>query len=753
MNLLEGPYNFDNIKELLKYDLSCYCKSKDTDKNGTKYFDNNVRKNLMFLSGLKKGQTQKVSYSGETRQYASRSIQNLPQPIRDIILEKSEYIDYDMKNCHPNILRNLCDLHNIQCPILTEYCNDRNKFLTEVGKKKKGMLVFINTDTPKLKKSAPQKLKDFKKEIQRFRAKLLSIYTDITTDNEDNILSSKLNKVVCDIENKIIDSVIKHYNIKNGIKMFDGIMCKQTIDLDELKRFTGYEWDIKEPIIEWKKKPIKESTKITIDFMEDFYQKVKEDYIINKYENDNQIYHFNKKTGFWNKTSLEEVSAHIKLYMPTLIQSEEYVDKYENCDLGDITKILHKFTNCNSTLRNNASVFKMILINNYIENVEFDEIPHLFHFKNKTLDLSNLELRPRKREDLATMSAIYLEEEETDKLKVIDELVKSIFPQKDVRDNYLRILCNAFSGKPLEKIIFANGEGGNGKGVINGLMFKALGDYSYRGQTNDLCSKSGSGSANPSIANMGYKRFVVFTEPDEREKLLFSTIKEITGDDAINCRKLYSSNTRCVMSGVKTIECNKKPKIDGDTGASMSRRIVDIHFSQIFKTKDDPFRYEGDNYQDANPKYKDPKWVNDNLSSFIRYLLNFMEENKINFGNLHELNLCKSVLDRSKEYIESNNKLLEIFKEFCEPYDGLVSLKDIHDKIKESEYWENFTKRERKEVYAKGKFVTAVKNDPQLKPFYHDKKYYKGVQMKTCLKGWRLKPEPVSNCEIETDED
>ncbi len=130
-----------------------------------------------------------------------------------------------------------------------------------------------------------------------------------------------------------------------------------------------------------------------------------------------------------------------------------------------------------------------------------------------------------------------------------------------------------------------------------------------------------------------------------------------------------------------------------------------------------------------------------------------MEENKINFENLHELNLCNSVKARSKQYIESNNILLEIFKEFCEPdKDSLVALKDIHDKIRKSEYWENFTKKQRTE-YAKGKFVKAVKNDPQLKAFYHDKKYLNGVEKRTCLMGWRLKPEPVSNCDIDTDED
>jgi hypothetical protein len=42
---------------------------------------------------------------------------------------KGSYIDIDMKNAHPNIVKNICLLNNISCPTIEKYCNDRDAFL------------------------------------------------------------------------------------------------------------------------------------------------------------------------------------------------------------------------------------------------------------------------------------------------------------------------------------------------------------------------------------------------------------------------------------------------------------------------------------------------------------------------------------------------------------------------------------------------------------------------------------------------
>jgi hypothetical protein len=45
------------------------------------------------------------------------------------------YKDFDLKNCQPDVVRNICQKNNIKCPIITEYCNNRNTILEEIASK------------------------------------------------------------------------------------------------------------------------------------------------------------------------------------------------------------------------------------------------------------------------------------------------------------------------------------------------------------------------------------------------------------------------------------------------------------------------------------------------------------------------------------------------------------------------------------------------------------------------------------------
>jgi len=69
---------------------------------------------------------------------------------------------------------------------------------------------------------------------------------------------------------------------------------------------------------------------------------------------------------------------------------------------------------------------------------------------------------------------------------------------------------------------------------------------------------------NPQIANLDKKRFALAQEPDKKKAICSSTMKELTGDDNINTRKLYSgecevkltlSYSRCDMLKVSLRSC------------------------------------------------------------------------------------------------------------------------------------------------------------------------------------------------------
>ena len=43
------------------------------------------------------------------------------------------YYDFDIKNAQPQIIRNMCESNNIPCPIVTRYCNDRDRLLQDIS--------------------------------------------------------------------------------------------------------------------------------------------------------------------------------------------------------------------------------------------------------------------------------------------------------------------------------------------------------------------------------------------------------------------------------------------------------------------------------------------------------------------------------------------------------------------------------------------------------------------------------------------
>jgi len=113
-----------------------------------------------------------------------------------------------------------------------------------------------------------------------------------------------------------------------------------------------------------------------------------------------------------------------------------------------------------------------------------------------------------------------------------------------VRKCYLSILKLGLSGDHPEKLFLANGGGRNGKGVLNELAFKMLGEYAYKLSIEILTKEVKKTGANPELANLHKKRMVVSNEPEDGCKLQMGIIKELTGGNEISARGLYNGNTK-----------------------------------------------------------------------------------------------------------------------------------------------------------------------------------------------------------------
>jgi phage/plasmid-associated DNA primase len=163
--------------------------------------------------------------------------------------------------------------------------------------------------------------------------------------------------------------------------------------------------------------------------------------------------------------------------------------------------------------------------------------------------------------------------------------------------------------------VVANGGGRNGKGVLNDLMLKMLGNFGYTGSCLVLLEGLKSG-ANPEVANMSRKRMVVWREPPEDRAIQFSVVKELTGGSKINARALYSNDVETHIDACFLMECNAKPRLEGDTGYSMSERVVDVPFVSTYLPKD-KIRADMENVYEANPLYKESQWQEEHKHQFI----------------------------------------------------------------------------------------------------------------------------------------
>lgn len=213
-----------------------------------KYNDGRIKVNYIQKKGV-----------GRYNAQGSLSLQCITRQIRQTI-SLLLYRDYDMKNCHPNILLFICKELKIECSILKQYCENRDKFFKDneltkdVGKIV--MLSLINGGTSDYKKIEnpsddleefyENEIKNIHKEICKyhkekftdFKDKKIKEREDIEAYNEKckdetkkkelpikNYNAKFVNLILCDIESKILCVMDEFFGSdKNGVLVFDGIM-------------------------------------------------------------------------------------------------------------------------------------------------------------------------------------------------------------------------------------------------------------------------------------------------------------------------------------------------------------------------------------------------------------------------------------------------------------------------------------------------------------------------------------------------
>ena len=364
--------------------------------------------------------------------------------------------------------------------------------------------------------------------------------------------------------------------------------------------------------------------------------------------------------------------------------------------------------------------YKREIIETYKEynsrkDITFDEKWWLFGFNNKVYDMKECDFREYKPEDYITITTGYDYREPTeDEIEFVNKLLQQIMPIEAERETFLDILATGIDGRCPEKFIVYNGGGGNGKGVIDDLMLKMMGNYGMLGNNNLLFENSKMGS-NPEKANMHKKRYVVFREPSANKKFENSTVKELTGGGNFSARGHHESETQKELNNTMICECNEKPGFKDKITDAEIRRLIDIYFRASFTT-DETLIDESKYIYKADAYYKTTEFQDKYKFALFKIIA---DRHKIYYHtNNSIIKLAPSIVSRTQSYLESCCDVVGWFKDtYTEDITKNITMKDIYEDFKNSEMYLEMS-RNKRENYSKIKFFELLRTNIFFKKYY-----------------------------------
>lgn len=242
--------------------------------------------------------------------------------------------------------------------------------------------------------------------------------------------------------------------------------------------------------------------------------------------------------------------------------------------------------------------------------------------RNGVYDLKECVFRQGLPEDYLSkqMPIEYSEYDESDKyVTELYSFFEKVFPDKEIREYVLDIFADIFvGGNRRKKVYILSGCGDNAKSVFESMIEKMLGpDYAIKLPTTLITGKrTQSSAACPELSRAGNGvRFAVIQEPDSSDRMNNGLFKELSGNDTMYNRDLFSKGEDITLDFKLFIVCNKPPSIQGDR-ATWNRLCV-VPFESVF-SDEAPLTYEEQLCQKVFPK--DP-YFSEKIPSLIKPLL------------------------------------------------------------------------------------------------------------------------------------
>lgn len=291
---------------------------------------------------------------------------------------------------------------------------------------------------------------------------------------------------------------------------------------------------------------------------------------------------------------------------------------------------------------------------------KLDENRYLLCCKNGVYDFKNEIFREGYADDyvsLCTNVDYQVFSKEDRRIKEINTFFNEIQPEDDMSDYVLDYFSTCLVGQsPDELFHIWTGSGGNGKSLSIGLFQSIIGDYaSTIGITLLTNKRAASNAASPEMAQTKGKRFVVFQEPENDDKIHVGHMKELTGNDKISARALFKEPVEFYPQFKTILTCNKLPFIPSNDGGTWRRlRVTPFEMKFVSNPKEPNERKKDTKLKEKMEDWREP---------FLFLLINRYVTRYKKLGNIEPAKIKKFTDDYQRQsdiYYEYISEHLEL---------------------------------------------------------------------------------------------
>jgi phage/plasmid-associated DNA primase len=702
------------------------------------------------------------------------------------------YMDIDMENAQPSILYQIAKQNNMECKILKKYVENPKKYRAlimdhhncdkDVAKKLPISLIMGGTYEGWIKEFNVQVTESLLKEFVEMETEMMLIMEVVYNMNphiKKDVLKENPTKwknineekrgvmgLWCQSIEKLfqetaIEAILSNeIFIEDIIPSQDGFMILKDLYDDELLKvcqkaikeafdiniiFTNKPFDEKFVI-----NPYTEGLKksewvdiISVKKLADSLLKLKGDNILRN--NDNLFIYYEKR--WYNETVgdkrykfMRYISEDLYDYMKNEIETDISLDENE---IDSLLAELRRNTSSSSKMKD---VMGHTLSKAKESKEPFDSKPFLIGFDNGVIDLLECSFDDDLKicfkdytfNDYITMTCgyDYKPNEDIDKRQVLADLITSIQPKQDERDYLLQILASGLDGRAYQKIHFFNGLGGNGKGLIGGLMSEILGDYYHQPGNGILKDIEKANVPSPDMINLKNKRYINFKELEGNIRL--PALKNLTGEGEFSGRYLNQNPEKFKMTSTWVAEFNNPPDIDGKPQPADYRRMVDVCFPSNFTDDEDKIgkTINGISYQRGNDYFTTPEFRKEYKYVFLELLIGIycqFQDKEIKTKGI-KFTVPASIKERTSKLMDGFNLFHKITKDLWELGDGekKIGLKEIWDSIKEHPDYKALTTRLKKQ-YSRDEYYSYLQGVFKVDETAQRTKYIIGLKQKDLI--------------------